>query len=223
MAKLNQMKHISVLNYNENYVCISVAPNKSIRLEPAEGNTPSLTPLTLDEIRYANNGNVFKTGMLEFQEDVKDELYEELRIDTEKVLTIGEIREILLTPTKNGLLKILSITSSSDFERVRGQFQKLKYEGHRLTLDVANIIERRTKELFANQTKTSIQIDDAVTVQQNSRVDELEKQLEEMKAMMAQMLQKNQVSTQEVNGTQGEQSEDKPSVQKGRPKKTTDK
>lgn len=63
MAKLNQMKHISVLNYNENYVCISVAPNKSIRLEPADGNTPSLTPLTLDEIRYANNGNVFKTGI----------------------------------------------------------------------------------------------------------------------------------------------------------------
>lgn len=223
MAKLNQMKHISVLNYNENYVCISVAPNKSIRLEPAEGNTPSLTPLTLDEIRYANNGNVFKTGMLEFQEDVKDELYDELRIDTEKVLTIGEIREILLTPTKNGLVKILSITSSSDFERVRGQFQKLKYEGHRLTLDVANIIERRTKELFANQTKTSIQIDDAVTVQQNSRVDELEKQLEEMKAMMAQMLQQNQVPTQEVNEIQEEQSADKPSVQKGRPKKTTDK
>lgn len=156
-----------------------------MRLEPAINNEPTTTPLTIDEIRYANNGTVFKSGMLEFQSDIEDEIYDELRIDKSKVLKLSEIRDILINPTKQGLIKIVSITSLSDFDRVRGQFQKLKYEGHKLTLDVADIIDRRTKELFNNQVKSDIQIGDAeVLPNSDKRVNELEKQLAEMKALI---------------------------------------
>ena len=64
------------------------------------------------------------------------------------MLKFNEIRDILLNPTKDGLTKILSITSLSDFDRVRGQFQKLNYDGYKLTLDVADLIDKRTKELL---------------------------------------------------------------------------
>lgn len=136
-----------------------------------------------------NNTQIFKTGALEFQSDLEDELYEELRIDKNKVLKLNEIRDILLHPTKDGLTKILSITSLSDFDRVRGQFQKLKYDGYKLTLDVADLIEKRTKELFNNKIKSDFLIEDVKTESvSQERVNELERQLEEMKAMLTQAL-----------------------------------
>ena len=185
IINLEKLKHISVLNYNDNYVCVGVAPGRSMRLEPAFNGEPSMTPLTLDEIKYINNSPVFKTGVLEFEEDIENEIYDELRINKSTVLKLNEIRNILINPTKDGLTKIVSITSLSNFDRVRGQFQKLKYDGYKLTLDVADIIEKRTKELFNNQIKSDIQIGDAeLPHQSDSRVDELEKQLAEMNALV---------------------------------------
>lgn len=158
-----------------------------------------MTPLTFDEIRYANNNSAFKNGMLEFEKDIEDEIYEELRIDKDKVLKLEEIREILIHPTKKGLIKIVSVDSLSDFDRVRGQFQKLKVDGYKLTLDIADIIERRTKELFNNQIRSSIQIDDPdIPEQSNKRVDELERQLAEMKSLVETLTKMNLEKTNDV-------------------------
>lgn len=204
ISNLEKLKHVSVLNYNDNYVCVNVAPGRSMRLEPAYNGQPTMTPLTFDEIRYANNGMVFRTGLLEFPEDIEDEVYEELRIDKSKVLKLNEIRNILKNPTKNGLIKIISIVSMSDFDRVRGQFQKLKYDGYKLTLDVADIIDKRTKELFNNQIKSDIQIGDAESIiKSDKRVDELEKQLVEMKALI------ESLSSAKVNNEVHENNQDK--------------
>ena len=219
ISKLNELKHISVLNYNENSVYITIAPKRSVKVEPAYDGEPSTLPLTLDEIKYVNNTSVFKSGVLEFQPDLEDDLYNELRIDRDKVLKLHEIRNILLNPTKDGLTKIISITSLADFDRVRGQFQKLKNEGYRLTLDVAEIIEKRTKELFSGKTTSNFLIEKVNTETENiKRMNELEKQLEEMKIMLAQALQSK--SETPVINTPAE-NETKKTVKRsqGRPKK----
>lgn len=147
-----------------------------------------------------------------------------MRIDTSKLLKLSEIRSILLEPTKDGLIKIISITSLSDFDRVRGQFQKLKSEGYKLTLDIADIIERRTKELFNNQVKTSIQIGDADTTNStdNARVAELEKQLAEMKSLIENSIAVQSTNKETDTSTQTEKSE-KEAIKKspGRPKKSS--
>lgn len=147
-----------------------------------------------------------------------------MRIDTSKLLKLSEIRSILLEPTKDGLIKIISITSLSDFDRVRGQFQKLKSEGYKLTLDIADIIERRTKELFSNQVKTSIQIGDADTTNStdNARVAELEKQLAEMKSLIENSIAVQSTNKETETSTQTEKSE-KETIKKspGRPKKSS--
>lgn len=147
-----------------------------------------------------------------------------MRIDTSKLLKLSEIRSILLDPTKDGLIKIISITSLSDFDRVRGQFQKLKSEGYKLTLDIADIIERRTKELFKNQVKTSIQIGDADTTYStdNARVAELEKQLAEMKSLIENSIAVQSTNKETDTSTQTEKSE-KEAIKKspGRPKKSS--
>lgn len=208
------MKHISVLNYNDSCVCINIAPNKSLVFEASLGDgQPTTIPLTLDEIRYANNSTAFKTGLLEFPEDIENELYDELRIDKDKVLKLKDIEEILLNPTKEGLIKIISITSLANFDRVRGQFQKLKYNGYKLTLDMANVIETRTRELFNNQIRSDISIDDAdVVAPSNKRVEELEQQLAEMKALLLQMNASNQNVKVDESKSTTKTEEEKPTV-----------
>lgn len=199
---------------------MNVAPGKSIRLEPAMNGEPTSTPLTLDEIRYINNGLAFKTGMLEFPSDIEDEVYNELRIDATKVLKLNELRDILINPTKDGLIKILSIASLSDFDRVRGQFQRLKYEGYKLTLDIADIIERRTKELFNNQIKSDIKIEDAnLGSKDNGRVDDLERQIAEMKLLIESLTNK---ATEEKESIVDDQTIETSTIKKtpGRPKKS---
>lgn len=225
VINIQETKHISVLNYNDNCVCINIAPGKSTVLEAAIDGQPTTIPLTLDEIRYANNGTAFRTGNLEFPEDIEDDLYDELRIDKSKVLKISEIRDILLNPTKEGLIKIISISTLSDFDRVRGQFQKLKSEGYRLTLDMANVIDTRTRELFNNQIKSNISIDDADVVPSNKKVEELEHQLAEMKALLLQMNASKQEDKKEVVDTASTKTEEVKTVAKstrkspGRPRK----
>lgn len=218
---LNETKHISVLNYNENCVCINIAPSKSVILEASEYGEPNVLPLTLDEIRFANNSSIFKNGILEFPEDIEDEVYETLRIDKGDVLKLNEIRDILISPTKEGLKRIISIKSSSDFERVRGQFFKLKHEGYKLTLDIADLIARRYKELVNNQTVSKIIIDDADVVNNDkTRVAELEKEIAEMKKLLEIAVNSNKkepAKEQEVTVKKVDVQEKK---SPGRPKKT---
>lgn len=139
-------------------------------------------------------------------------------------MKFSEIRNILLNPTKDGLIKILSITSLSDFDRVRGQFQKLKYEGYRLTLDVADIIEKRTKELFNNKIKSDVLIEEIHEDTNQKRVDELERQLEEMKAMLAQVVGANSVSNVPDESDKKEDTVSNDTVKRGpgRPKKVSE-
>lgn len=169
---------------------------------------------------------MFRTGTLEFPEDIEDELYNELRIDKSKVLKANEIRDILLNPTKEGLIRIISIPTLSDFDRVRSQFQKLKTDGYKLTLDMANVIETRTRELFNNHIKSNISVDDAdMVAPSNKRVEELEQQLAEMKALLLQQMNaSNQNTKVDESKSTTKAAEEKPTVKPvkkspGRPRK----
>ena len=142
---------------------------------------------------------------MEFPEDIEDEVYETLRINKGDVLKLNEIRDILISPTKEGLKRIISIKSSSDFERVRGQFFKLKHEGYKLTLDIADLIARRYKELVNND---------------KTRVAELEKEIAEMKKLLEIAVNSNKkepAKEQEVTVKKADVQEKK---SPGRPKKT---
>ena len=107
------------------------------------------------------------------------------------------------------MIRIISIPTLSDFDRVRSQFQKLKTEGYKLTLDMANVIETRTRELFNNHIKSNISVDDA----------------DEMKALLLQMNASKQEDKKEVVDTASAKTEEVKTVAKstrkspGRPRK----
>ena len=90
---------------------------------------------------------------------------------------------------------------------------------------MANVIDTRTRELFNNQIKSNISVDDADVAPSNKKVEELEKQLAEMKALLLQMNASKQEDKKEVVDTTPVKTEETKPVAKstrkspGRPRK----
>lgn len=227
---IKDMKTINVLNYNSSTVVISTK-HDSYAIEPAiDSDNPTILPLTLDEILYANaNSMAFKSGILRFPEDIEKEMYEDyLRIPNwESLLTIKQIENIILHPTMEGLTKLVSVKDSGIFDRIRGVFIRLKNTTNDdISLRVEKIIEARGNELRNGIRNTQIVIKarDAVSSVSTDEVDGLKKQnevlqnqLNEMQAMMAEFL----ASQKKVNEDAVESEKSVVKKKPGRPAKTT--
>lgn len=227
---IKDMKTINVLNYNSSTVVISTK-HDSYAIEPAiDSDNPTILPLTLDEILYANaNSMAFKSGILRFPEDIEKEMYEDyLRIPNwESLLTIKQIENIILHPTMEGLTKLVSVKDSGIFDRIRGVFIRLKNTTNDdISLRVEKIIEARGNELRNGIRNTQIVIKarDAVSSVSTDEVDGLKKQnevlqnqLNEMQAMMAEFL----ASQKKVNEDAVESEKSVVKKKPDRPAKTT--
>lgn len=227
---IKDMKTINVLNYNSSTVVISTK-HDSYAIEPAiDSDNPTILPLTLDEILYANaNSMAFKSGILRFPEDIEKEMYEDyLRIPNwESLLTIKQIENIILHPTMEGLTKLVSVKDSGIFDRIRGVFIRLKNTTNDdISLRVEKIIEARGNELRNGIRNTQIVIKarDAVSSVSTDEVDGLKKQnevlqnqLNEMQAMMAEFL----ASQKKVNENAVESEKSVVKKKPGRPAKTS--
>ena len=228
---IKETEKISVLNYNENRVSVEVAPNKSYSFEPSnDGVTPTVIPMSIDEIRYANNSTAFKNGTLFFDKTREEEIYKELNItDWKNILSNNAIREIILHPTYDGLNRIIAIKDSAEFERVRAVFHKLKQdETHDVSVRVAQIINTRYKELLNRQINTSIVLTkkDIPETVNSVEVDELKAQNAAMQEQMAQMqklIEQMMAAQNTSNGTSNKEENPKEETKKslGRPKKTS--
>lgn len=197
---LNESEKIGVLNYNENSVSIRTSPTESYCFEKSmDGVTPTIIFLTLGQIRYANNYNAFRNGLLFFEKKKEKDVYEELHInDWENILTNNDIREIIIHPTFEGLNKIIAIKDDSTFERVRAAYHKLRMENtYDISIRVAQIIDARYRELQNKKLTSSIVLEkkDIVAPIDSKEVEDLksanatmQKQLEEMQKMMAELL-----------------------------------
>lgn len=228
---ITQAEKINVLNYNENKVSVMVSPTESFTFEPSvDGEIPSIIPMTIEQIRYANNYNAFRGGFLFFEKDNEKEIYEELGITNwEDILNNKEIREILLSPSYEGLKKIVDIKDSAVFERVRAAFHKLKADGtNDISVRVQQIINTRYKELQNKKVTTSIVIEKKDLAQSvpNKEVESLkaenkamQEQLMNMQAMMEKLLAQQSVKT-EINEPKKETTAPKKSP--GRPKKNAE-
>lgn len=197
---LNESEKIGVLNYNENSVSIRTSPTESYCFEKSmDGVTPTIIFLTLGQIRYANNYNAFRNGLLFFEKKKEKDVYEELHInDWENILTNNDIREIIIHPTFEGLNKIIAIKDDSTFERVRAAYHKLRMENTcDISIRVAQIIDMRYRELQNKKLTSSIVLEkkDIAAPIDSKEVEDLksanaamQKQLEEMQKMMAELL-----------------------------------
>lgn len=221
---IKETEKISVLNYNENRVSIVVAPDKSYSFDPSDdGITPCVIPMTMDEIRYANNSGAFKNGVLFFDSKREQDVYESLNITNWKeILKNDDIKDIILNPTYEKLIKLISIKDSAVFERVRAVYQKIRNDDtYDVSVRVEQIIKTRCKELLNRQINTSI-ILTKKDIPEKASSDEVDLLKEQNKAMQEQLEKMQKMMEQMMFSNASESAVLEPETKRsaGRPKKT---
>ena len=234
MSKLDT-QNINVLNYNQNDVFVDSAKEHYRFSASRDGKTPTVIPISLSELQnICSNTNIFLTGWLTFDDDVKEEIFKELRVaNWRDILSNSDIEEILKHPTMEGLQKIIDIDNQTYFDRVRIIMFQLMKQGVDITSKVTRIVDQRYDELRKRQRVSSIVLTKKDT-QTHATADEvkelsaqnaaLQSQLDEMKKMMEQMMAMQNMS-KETTSDENEVSENKDDVdikkKPGRPKKST--
>ena len=203
---LDKNKTYLVLNYNGSPVAVSTR-HESYIIPGGSSESPSSMPLSVDEIVQINsNSNVFKMGLLWFEEEFQEDLYKECRIRNWKdILIDSEIEDIILHPTLEKLERLLSIENEQYFERCYGIYIGLKNSNHSIKQNVENVMLARRKELRNRKYKTGIlltkkeapAVSEELLKETQEQNAKLTHEVDELKAMVAQLLaaQQNSVPT----------------------------
>ena len=194
------LNNINVLNYNQNPIFVDDTNRNSYKFAASrDGIRPSINTLTINEIKAIyNNSELFQTGWLTFEDEEKEAVFAELRVnDWKDILSNSDIVEILTHPTADGLQKIIDIKEVTYFDRVRIELLKLIQDDAPIIAKVKDIVSVRHKELQDRKRKSDIVvkekdipvvIDDAKAKELEAQNIALQSQLDEMKAMMAQLM-----------------------------------
>jgi hypothetical protein len=150
---MDRTKKIKLLNYH-NFINLPTEDDrKPIFLE--EGNLHELKPfvkeLTLDQIIYINaRCDVFRTGRVQFEESIEEEMFEELDIyRPEEVLRAQEIVDIIENPTKEKLDRVIQIKDLNTIDLFRCLVISYKNMGTQDISDrVVNVVEKRRNEIY---------------------------------------------------------------------------
>ena len=208
-------KAITLQNYNPFTVFIPTQTGRTFKLEPCVEDIPTLVTIQFNDCEYVNGqSSAFRTGLLipKLNEEENKEFYEALNIYSYKdILTNSKIEKILKTPTIEGLTKILEIEDDSLFERVRTILIKLKnLNGFNISMKVIDLVDKRYAELKRGIRKTNYVIQEShlnndiissETVEQlkeqKAKNEQLEKELNEIKANMAKFMQSQKTSVED--------------------------
>ena len=201
---LDKNKTYLVLNYSGSPVAVSTRHESHI-IPSGNSEEPASIPLSVDEIVQINsNSPVFKIGLLWFEEEFQEELYKECRIrNWENILRDKEIEDIILHPTLEKLERLLSIENEQYFERCYGIYIGLKNSNHSIKQNVENVMLARRKELRNRKYKTGIlltkketpAVSEEVLKETQEQNAKLTQEVDELKAMVAQLLAAQQNST----------------------------
>lgn len=187
-------KYINVLNCEENVVIVPTTNGRCYTFEPGSLEEPCVLPIPSEEVRYMNSvSKCFKNGVLRFEEDEAIEIYEELGIrDPDSILFVEKIDEMLQVPNADYMTRILNITESSQFERVRGRYYFLTNNGIDIQMKVGKLVEARYKEIVAGKLHTSLSVLPTTNESEvdKARIKELEERSKSTDAMLAQLLAK---------------------------------
>jgi len=149
---------IPVYNYNESNICIPTNISTHI-LPPAVDGVPSVAYLSFAEINYVNGiSDCFRTGLVQFDDKDKEEIYTALSFSGWKdIMTNSEITNILLSPTLEGLQKVIDVVNKSVFDRIRTIFVSLKENpDNDISNRVIKIMETREREFKRGIYKSQI-------------------------------------------------------------------
>lgn len=185
---ISKTRNYLLLNYCSSPVAVSTRYD-SFLIPGGTEDDPGSLPFTIDEISVINsNSQALRIGMLWPEPEFREEIYEEIRVPAwQTILTDRKIRDILLSPTLDGMQKLLSIENDAYFERIRGIYMGLVNAGADISNKVATMMEARRQEFAKNQRKTKIILtphEDKDEADKDQRIAELEASMEAMRRMM---------------------------------------
>jgi len=195
---------IALLNYNP-FAVHAVTETRTYVIDPClNENIPTFVNVSFSDVEYINSqSNAFRTGLLFFKDNQKEEIYKELSIfDWKDILTNKEIKDIMLNPTMDGLKKLLNVKDVVTFDRIYATLVSLQNSNsYDLSNRVIKVIEARQKEIRRRMFNTQIilQERDTAPAKKSEDVSELKaqnaemaKKLEDMQNMMAEFMKAQQ-------------------------------
>lgn len=179
-------KTYNILNYTTSPVALIIGRNDSILIEAGSDDEPTIYPLTEAEILYANNTtDAFKSGILRFEPEYEEELYDLCRIrNWKEIMTNKQIEDIFVNFNREKFISIFSITNPSYFNRIYGIFIGLRNAGLSVPKNVEQAMVIRYKELANGVKHTKIVLTPKDTETVDNEVDELKKEIESLKKII---------------------------------------
>lgn len=181
-------KTYNVLNYTTSPVSIIINRHDSILIEKGSDDSPTIYPLTESEILYANNTtNAFKSGILRFEPEYEEQLYDLCRIrNWKEIMTNKEIENIFINFKLDTFKELIKITDASYFNRIYGVFIGLRNAGLSIPKNVEQAMSLRYKELANGITHSKIVLTPVSQNKENEKDNEinaLKAEIENLKKM----------------------------------------
>jgi len=190
--KIQDKEYIKVFNYSPVTIGIETK-NRGILFEPVNDGVPTIEHLSFREVEYVDSrSTVFRTGALRFEEQEQEEIFKALKhLDWKETLLSEEnITDLVLVSSLENVEKIKAIKDSGTIERVRGRLIYLINEQNDVSTKMEKVIKSRFTEIRNGKLKSEISNDSFkkhINKQQDN-VAELKGELDEMKALVAQLL-----------------------------------
>lgn len=229
---MNKQEKFKVLNFS-NTVCFLTCGNRSYQISAWKNGIPGFANIHFEEIEYAAARTaLFRNGVLGFEEKCKEELYEALHIDGEKIWTREKIYDLLVKGDKVLRQMLLDTTDRATLNWIRGEALKTKNTEEFVLHSVVSLIEKRNLELARGQVTTRLSLDEGAAVEtapvKREEFDSLMKKnaelTEQLEALMA-MLKQNATPVEQKNeevvavAPEDDKVDNKPAAKRGPKKK----
>lgn len=223
---------ITVLNYMPIKIIASTNAQDYV-FEACMDDTPVPITMTAIEIKEIHSkSKVFADGWLVFDDEVKESVYNFLKIrDWENILSQVELMQCITSGSKEDVEKLINIKSKGYFERVYGIYVALKQSNmYDISMRVAKAIDYRYKELQRGIINTQIKLSDTfktderdkIIAEQQALLEEKENAMSEIEQKLAELTkQLEKLSQTQTKTEENKEDEETPvKAKRGRPKKT---
>lgn len=190
---MNKQEKYKVFNFS-NSVCFINGVNRSYQIGAWKNGVPGFVSIPFEEIEYASGRTCFfRTGILGFENKVKDEIYKELHIDEDKTWTREKIEKLLVEDDKDLRQMVLEIRDMATMGWIRGEALKAKNTDDHVSHGVLTLIENRNLELLRGQFASKLAADKAVADEKvpvnREEFSSLKKMNEDLSKQVAQLLE----------------------------------
>ena len=151
---LNMNTIVTIYNENPNKVFLPTS-NPSTEYgyvcDPAYDGIPSETSIALSDVKFINSKSaIFRNGTLKFDPELEEEITKTIGIviRQENFMSLDEIEDIILRPSKEKLERIVGINSPTTIDKVRGKLAQLDMsDDYFIAQEVYKVINDRYREL----------------------------------------------------------------------------